>query len=167
MKRAYHSYPYGFTPLPSHLQGGLKLVAEKGNHRRMEVQQGSKMDVSDKKEQRKEIELDERWLKITTKGTPKTDLDCKRSCTLLLFEVLKFDMERVHLNVVGGDGENGLPEKMTCMEDSKWAIAVRAVAVYIFGSGRFETNKPILVKWRWNTLTQRFLQVVRNTKKAL
>ena len=56
---------------------------------------------------------------------------------------------------------------MTCMEDSKWAIAVRAVAVYIFGSGRFETNKPILVKWRWNTLTQRFLQVVRNTKKAL
>ena len=49
----------------------LKLVAEKGNHRRMEVQQGSKMGVSDKKEQRKEIELDERWLKLTTKGTPK------------------------------------------------------------------------------------------------
>ena len=37
----------------------------------MEVQQGSKMDVSDKKEQRKESELDERWLKLTTKGTPK------------------------------------------------------------------------------------------------
>ena len=49
----------------------LKLAAEKGNHRRMEVQQGSKMDVSDKKEQRKESELDERWLKLTTKGTPK------------------------------------------------------------------------------------------------
>ena len=60
----------------------------------MEVQQGAKMDVSDKKEQRKESELDERWLKLTTKGTPKTGLDCKRSCTLLLFEVLKFDMER-------------------------------------------------------------------------
>lgn len=28
-------------------------------------------------------------------------------------------MERVNMNeVVGGDGENGLPEKMTCMEDS-------------------------------------------------
>lgn len=27
-------------------------------------------------------------------------------------------MERVNSNVVGGDGENGLPEKMTCMEDS-------------------------------------------------
>ena len=53
------------------------------------------------------------------------------------------------------------------MEDSKWAIAVRAVAVFIFGRGRFGMNKPILVKWRWNTLTQRFLQVVRNTKKAL
>ena len=53
---------------------------------------------------------------------------------------------------------------MTCMEDSKWVagIAARAVAVYIFGM-----NKPILVKWRWNTLTQRFLQVVGNTKKAL
>ena len=39
-------------------------------------------------------------------------------------------MERVNVNVVGGDGENGLPEKMACMEDSKWAagIAVRAVA---------------------------------------
>ena len=43
--------------------------------------------------------------------------------------------------------------------------AVRAVAVYIVGSGCFETNKPILVKWGWNTLTQRFLQVVRNTKR--
>ena len=84
----------------------------------------------------------------------------------MLFEVLKFAMERDPLNV-GGDGENGLPEKMTCMEDSKWAIAVRAVAVFIFGRGRFGMNKPILVKWRWNTLTQRFLQVVRNTKKAL
>lgn len=69
------------------------------------------------------------------------------------------------MNVVGGDGENGLPEKMTCMEDSKWAIAVRAVAVYIYGGDSFETNKPILVKWRWNTLTQRVLQVGRNTKK--
>ena len=89
----------------------------------------------------------------------------KESCTLLLFEVLReFAMERINLNVVGGDGENGLPEKMTCMEDSKWVagIAVRAVAVYIYGSGCL-----ILVKWRWNTLTQRFLQVVRNTKKAL
>ena len=45
--------------------------------------------------------------------------------------------------------------------------AVRAVAVYIVGSGCFETNKPILVKWGWNTLTQRVLQVVRNTKKGL
>ena len=70
------------------------------------------------------------------------------------------------MNVVGGDGENGWPEKMTCMEDSKWAIAVRAVAVYIiYGSDSFGTNKPILVKWRWNTLTQRVLQVGRNTKK--
>ena len=51
------------------------------------------MDVSDKKEQRKESELDERWLKLTTKELQKTGLDCKRSCTLLLFEVLKFDME--------------------------------------------------------------------------
>ena len=25
------------------------------------------------------------------------------------------------------------------------------------------SNKSILVKWRWNTSTQRFLQVVRNT----
>ena len=60
-------------------------------------------------------------------------------------------MERVNLNVVGGYGENGLPEKKTCMEDSNGGaagIAVRAVAVYIFGSGRFETKKPILVKWR-------------------
>ena len=70
------------------------------------------------------------------------------------------------MNVVGGDGENGLPEKMTCMEDSKWAIAVRAVAVYIYGSGSFGTNKPILVKWRWNTLTQRVLQVVPGTTKS-
>ena len=44
----------------------------------MEVQQGSKMDVSDKKEQRKEIELDERWLKLTTKGTPKTGLELQK-----------------------------------------------------------------------------------------
>lgn len=47
-------------------------------------------------------------------------------------------MERVDLSVVGGDGENGLPEKMTCMEDSMAAgkhdvlrvmIVVRAAAV--------------------------------------
>lgn len=57
-------------------------------------------------------------------------------------------------------------KKMTCMEDSKWAIAVRAVAVYIYGSGSFGTNKPILVKWRWNTLTQRVLQVVPGTTKS-
>ena len=71
-------------------------------------------------------------------------------------------MERVHLNVVGGDGENGLPEKMTCMEDSK----------FFFYCCRFHLWqgslwKPILVKWRWNTLTQRFLQVVRNTKSPV
>ena len=54
-----------------------------------------------------------------------------------------------------------MPEKMTCMEDSKWAIAVRAVAVL-----HVVAALEILVKWRWNTLTQRFLQVVRNTKKS-
>ena len=76
------------------------------------------MDVSGKKEQRKETELDECWLKLTRKVIPKQALITK-SCTLLLFEVLReFVMERVNLNVVGGDGENGLPEKMTCMEDS-------------------------------------------------
>ena len=47
----------------------------------------------------------------------------------MLFDVLSLTWKGFHLNVVGGDGENGLPEKMTCMEDSKWAIAVRAVAV--------------------------------------
>ena len=50
-------------------------VLEK-NYRKLK-QRGSKMDVSDKKEQRKEIELDESWLKLTTKVTPKTGLDCK------------------------------------------------------------------------------------------
>ena len=37
------------------------------------------------------------------------------------------------------------------MEDSKWAIAVRAVAVL-----HVVAALEILVKWRWNTLTQRF-----------
>ena len=35
------------------------------------------MDVSGKKEQRKETELDESWLKFTTKVTPNTGVDCK------------------------------------------------------------------------------------------
>ena len=43
----------------------------------MEVQQGAKMDVSDKKEQRKESELDERWLKLTTKELQKQALIAK------------------------------------------------------------------------------------------
>lgn len=52
-------------------------------------------------------------------------------------------MEKVNMNVVGGDGENGLPEKMTCMEDSMAAgkkhdvfremIVVRPVAVLRLG----------------------------------
>ena len=45
-------------------------------------------------------------------------------------------------------------------------IVVRPVAV-LHGNGCFETTKPILVKWIWNTLTQRLLQVVRNTKKKI
>ena len=68
----------------------------------------------------------------------------RKSCTLLLFEVLReFVMEKVNMNVVGGDGENGLPEKMTCMEDSMAAgkkhdvfremIVVRPVAVLRLG----------------------------------
>lgn len=35
------------------------------------------MDVSGKKEQRKGTELDESWLKFTTKVTPKTGVDSK------------------------------------------------------------------------------------------
>ena len=45
--------------------------------RRLNKQQGSKMDVTGKKEQRKETELDESWLKFTTKVTPNTGVDCK------------------------------------------------------------------------------------------
>lgn len=47
------------------------------NYRKLNEQQGSKMDVSGKKEQRKETELDESWLKFTTKVTPNTGVDCK------------------------------------------------------------------------------------------
>lgn len=53
----------------------LNLTAVKGNH--PITQLCSKMDVSGKKEQRKETELDECWLKLTTKVTPNTGLDCK------------------------------------------------------------------------------------------
>ena len=54
------------------------------------------MDVSGKKEQRKETELDESWLKFTHESNSKKQaLIAKKSCTLLLFEVLKFDMERI------------------------------------------------------------------------
>ena len=76
----------------------------------------------------------------------------QRSCTLLLFEVLSCWRRWREWIARKNDRHGGF-------------TAVRAVAVYIVGSGCFETNKPILVKWRWNTLTQRFLQVVRNTKK--
>lgn len=53
----------------------LKLAPVKGNH--LITQLCSKMDVSGKKEQRKETELDECWLKFTRKVTPKTGVDCK------------------------------------------------------------------------------------------
>ena len=56
------------------------------------------MDVSGKKEQRKETELDECWLKFTRKVIQKQAL-IPKSCTLLLFEVLReFAMERVKMN---------------------------------------------------------------------
>lgn len=78
----------------------LNLAAVKGNH--LITQLCSKMDVSGKKEQRKETELDECWLKFTTKVTPKTGLDFKEeSGTLLLFEVLReFGMERINMRLL-------------------------------------------------------------------
>ena len=41
------------------------------NYRKLKNQQGSKMDVSGKKEQRKEIEVDESWLKLTHESNSK------------------------------------------------------------------------------------------------
>lgn len=96
-----------------------------------------------------------------------------KSCTLLLFEVLReFDMERVNTKIVGEDGENGLPVKKDqhggfngsrktrrspgndCRESRRCFTSMVVTA----------SKRIILVKWIWNTLTH-FLQVVRNTKK--
>ena len=71
------------TPAPFHATQGDEEVKvgsrERKSSMQMEQQQRSKMDVSGKKEQRQETELDESWLKITMAGkvTPNTGLGCK------------------------------------------------------------------------------------------
>ena len=72
------------TPAPFHATQGDEEVKVGSRERKSSMQmeqqqQRSKMDVSGKKEQRQETELDESWLKITMAGkvTPNTGLGCK------------------------------------------------------------------------------------------